>query len=727
MNVSTFVKNYCLPFRGNINTNNCKKLWEQHKKDNNLGDVTTSEKDFISRSGLDSGISSSSEFSARDFVKDLVSANEYQEYYPSSEETNIRVEDIYQTVMEKTGEIKDFQQILNVIAEKSAQQVVSHYKEQSALLSQINTQLGMSGDLSKDFRDEITEASPDLIRMRISFSEMASFVTQLVSDSGRFRLINQETIIESAKVAKAYVGSLSELAAMYPAFEKVGMGVSDTSAALIKAGRDAMGLGLRSQTVTKEIAANISKLNEFGFKNGVEGLSKMVRQSIEFRMNMENVFKIAEDIMDPEKALSLAANLQAVGGAVGSFNDPMKMMYMATNNVEGIGDALKEAASSLATYNSEQGRFEITGINLRRARAMASELGIAMGDLTKMAIASSEKMSALDDIAARGLTLTDDQKEFITNMAQMKDGRMVIELNSETLKKELGIEGTYLALETLTSDQAALITKYQDQLKSKTTEDLIRGQASNVANLTANVNFMAQLARIRAGKLGEKTWEAAVDGIAKTITGKELSGEKLNEDLSGWMDIQKKSSRGISEEIVDEFGGFIKTAKDTAKETINGVLNNIKEPKTKTEKAEPKNPNTNPPVKKQPDSAKPDTAFSNKTPLDIKKQKNNEPEYAQIYPTLINPQLDNIPKTIAKVESIISQNLISQVNTYNKTENINTSKTRTEIQDNKYITFRHELRLFSSALDELSRNMIKDPIFSTGFKEIMKKEERGYI
>lgn len=723
MNVSTFVKNYCLPFRGNINTNNCKKLWEQHKKDNNLGDVTTGEKDFINRSGLDSGISSSSEFSARDFVKDLVSANEYQEYYPSSEETNIRVEDIYQTVMEKTGEIKDFQQILNVIAEKSAQQVVSHYKEQSVLLSQINTQLGMSGDLSKDFRDEITEASPDLIRMRISFSEMATFVTQLVSDSGRFRLINQETIIESAKVAKAYVGSLSELAAMYPAFEKVGMGVSDTSAALIKAGRDAMGLGLRSQTVTKEIAANISKLNEFGFKNGVEGLSKMVRQSIEFRMNMENVFKIAEDVMDPEKALSLAANLQAVGGAVGSFNDPMKMMYMATNNVEGIGDALKEAASSLATYNSEQGRFEITGINLRRARAMASELGIAMGDLTKTAIASSEKMSALDDIAARGLTLTDDQKEFITNMAQMKDGRMVIELNSETLKKELGIEGTYLALETLTSDQAALLTKYQDQLKSKTTEDLIRGQASNVANLTANVNFMAQLARIRAGKLGEKTWEAAVDGIAKTITGKELSGEKLNEDLSGWMDIQKKSSRGIGEEIVEEVGGFIKTTKDT----VNGVLNNIKEPKAKTEKAEPKNPNTNPPVKKQPDSAKPDTAFSNKTPLDIKKQKNNEPEYAQIYPTLINPQLDNIPKTIAKVESIINQNLISQVNTYNKTENINTSKTRTEIQDNKYITFRHELRLFSSALDELSRNMIKDPIFSTGFKEIMKKEERGYI
>lgn len=720
-NVKQWIDEKCRPRQRNnkyYTAEECIESW----KDNIANEPSDEDKREIRRK-IGSGVSSSSEFSARDFVKDLVSANEHQEYYPSSEDTNIRVEDIYQTVMEKTGEIKDFQQILNVIAEKSAQQVVSHYKEQSALLSQINTQLGMSGDLSKDFRDEITEASPDLIRMRISFSEMASFVTQLVSDSGRFRLINQETIIESAKLAKAYVGSLSELASMYPAFEKVGMGVSDTSAALIKAGRDAMGLGLRSQTVTKEIAANISRLNEFGFKNGVEGLSKMVRQSIEFRMNMENVFKIAEDVMDPEKALSLAANLQAVGGAVGSFNDPMKMMYMATNNVEGIGDALKEAASSLATYNSEQGRFEITGINLRRARAMASELGIAMGDLTKMAIASSEKMSALDDIAARGLTLTDDQKEFITNMAQMKDGRMVIELNSETLKKEFGIEGTYLALETLTSDQAALLTKYQDQLKSKTTEDLIRGQASNVANLTANVNFMAQLARIRAGKLGEKTWEAAVDGIAKAVTGKEMSGEKLNEDLSGWMDIQKKSSRGIGEEIVEEVGGFMKTAKDT----VNGVLNDIKEPKTKTEKAEPKNPNTNPPVKKQPDSAKPDTAFSNKIPLDKTKPQNKEPEYAQISPTLINPQIDNIPKTIAKVEAINNQNLISQVNTYNKTENINTSKTRTEIQDNKYITFRHELRLFSSALDELSRNIIKDPIFSTGFKEIMKEEERGYI
>ena len=47
---------------------------------------------------------------------------------------------------------------------------------------------------------------------------------------------------------------------------------------------------------------------------------------------------------------------------------------MATNNVEGLQDAIIGVAGSMATYNTEQGRFEITGINLRRAKDLANEL-----------------------------------------------------------------------------------------------------------------------------------------------------------------------------------------------------------------------------------------------------------------------------------------------------------------------------------------------------------------
>jgi len=205
-----------------------------------------------------------------------------------------------------------------------------------------------------------------------------------------------------------------------------------------KAGRGSIALGLQAQKVTKELGSNIGKINEYGFQNGIQGLTKMVQKSIEFRMSMETAFKVADDVMDPDKAIDMAANLQAIGGAIGDFNDPLKLMYMATNNVEGLQDALIGVAGSLATYNEEQGRFEITGVNLRKAKAMAAELGISYSELANGAIAAAERSSAASELMASGLSLSDEQQEFLTNISTMKGGRMTIELQSDKMREYFG-------------------------------------------------------------------------------------------------------------------------------------------------------------------------------------------------------------------------------------------------------------------------------------------------
>lgn len=681
MNIREFIETWCKPKQNNnkyFTSQECIDAWKLEKR----ADPSEDEKRMI-RNSIRGSISDQS-FETGDKLMNILKANELQEYYPSADEGTISVESVYDTIINKEGEFRDFSELKQIITDRFAKNIAYNYKEQSALLTQINTQLGMSGQLSADFRDEITEASPDLIRMRISFSEMASHVTQLVADTGRFRLINQETIMQSGALAKAYVGSLSELASMYPTFEKIGMGVSDTSTALIKAGQQAMGLGLRSQTVTKEIGANISKLNEFGFKNGVEGLSKMVRQSIEFRMNMENVFKIAEDVMDPEKALSLTANLQAIGGSIGAFNDPMKLMYMATNNVEGISDALKEAASSLATYNSEQGRFEITGVNLRRARAMASELGIAMGDLTKMAIASSERMSANTDLLARGLTLTDEQREFITNISQMKGGRMVVELNSEKLKKDLNVEGNYLALENLTSKQAETLVAYQEDLKKKTTDDVIRGQATNVENMKGNLNFLAQLARIRAGKTGDALYTQFADTVSKALKGDKVDMDDLNKNFRDWAKEQKNTSRGMTSDIVKDTEDFKKQGGEIIRSGIDKVTTFVK-----------------------PDEQNKDKNATNNKPIDNKTETNVVPIEKKDNAVLLGAPLKKF---------------------YNKSPKLEEGNLANNQTNNKMMTVvRHEFSFASSYLDDFSRSLIKDPTIAFKFRDTFIEDKRGYL
>jgi hypothetical protein len=392
-------------------------------------------------------------------------------------------------VVSKDGKILPADQIAQNVFKEGLNQIGDEYNNQRKLLEDINTKTGLTGKLSKDFREEISNAGPRLAQLGISFDTLATVAQGLVEKSGKFNLINQQSFEQAAKVGQAYLGSMSELTNMLPDFEKVGIGAKGTFDAVEKAGKSSLTLGLNSQRVSKDLATNIGKLNEYGFQKGVEGLARMVQKSIEFRLSMDAVSQVAEKVFSPESALELSANLQVLGGAIGDFNDPLKLMYMATNNVEGLQDSIINAASSLATYNQEQGRFEVTGVNLRKVREMATALGMDYKELTKTAVAAQERLSAKEMLS--GLRIEDEDKEFLTNMSQMKNGKMTIELQSEKMRDLFG-GAQEVALDTLDKNQAELLLKYKDEFKKLEADDIVRGQASDIENIRRDVSFLVK-------------------------------------------------------------------------------------------------------------------------------------------------------------------------------------------------------------------------------------------
>jgi hypothetical protein len=268
-------------------------------------------------------------------------------------------------------------------------------------------------------------------------------------------------------------------------FEKIGLGAAGTLKEVDRAGKSSVELGLNAKKTTDLLKTNIERLNEYGFKNGVQGLNTMIQKSLEFRMSMETTFKVAETVMDPDKAIALSANLAVLGGAMGDFANPLKLMYDATNNVEGLQDSLIQAASSLATYNQEQGRFEITGVNLRRAKAMAAELGIEYKELAKGAIAAQERLASNDILLSKGFKLAPKDREFISNLTQMKDGKLVVSI-PEDVAKGIGVAAE-TALTDLTQPQIDMLMKNQDKLVKMSSEDIARAQFTEVKNISNNV------------------------------------------------------------------------------------------------------------------------------------------------------------------------------------------------------------------------------------------------
>ena len=384
--------------------------------------------------------------------------------------------------------VKNLKDPLQIIAQFGGD-VLRQIQNEEQLRTDINEQLGITGNLSEGVRNTIIESTTSALRFGFGMKEVSTMFTTIAETSGRANFMSVETAEKSFSVARAFVGSLSEVGRLLSEAEKIGLGASDTLDAIEKAGRSSLGLGLNTKKTTELLKNDLGKLNEYGFKNGVEGLNRMVQKSLEFRMNLGEVYKIADKVMNPESAIELTANLQVLGGAIGDFNDPLKLMYMATNNVEGLQDALIGAAGSLATYNQEQGRFEITGVNLRRAQEMAKQLGVEYKEFAKGAIAAQERLSVVQDLAGKGFDLSEKDQEFIANLSQMKDGKMTLQVPKDVADKiGLPIE---TAVSDLTKTQIAALKKNQELLEQKPLEEVARDQFSAIKNIQNDVNAMA--------------------------------------------------------------------------------------------------------------------------------------------------------------------------------------------------------------------------------------------
>ena len=510
-------------------------------------------------------------------IQNTISSFETTSLAAASEGT-IKVNEIIGGLKSSGGQIKDLSEMFTGLIGAAKGGLDTYYAQQTGLLNDVNKNMALTGTLSKDFRESLSEANVELTKYGISFTDLATAAKNISENSGKFLLYNEQSFNLFGQVGQAFMGGLDKLVASFPEFEKVGIGGRQAAEAMARAGKDALNLGLNSQKVTGMVKDNLEKLNSFGFKDGVDGLSKMVNKSIEFRQNLQEVYNVAKKVMDPAGAVDFAAKMQMMGGAIGAFNDPIKLMYMSTNNVEGLQDALLQTAGTLATYNKEQGRFEINSLNIRRARDMANELDLSYEELTKSAIAFQERASAKTSLL--GLEIKDDQKEFITNLARMDNGKMVIDLQGKSFSKDFAsvMDAGKVSLEEVARNPklAEAILKYQDEFKQMNPQEIIANQASDVQTISRYVSFLAARARLEGGQDGKELAKAmGIDGnLTAQIVGAIKSGEvgvkSLNANIKGMLSDNKVDINKITSKVDTNNAATSKSTIEThEKETKN--------------------------------------------------------------------------------------------------------------------------------------------------------------
>ena len=113
-----------------------------------------------------------------------------------------------------------------------------------------------------------------------------------------------------------------------------------------------------------------------------------------------------------------------------------------------------------------------------------------------------EAMSQLDMFP----NLKDEQKEFVSNLATMKDGRVGFDLPKD-MAKQLGITNLvdgFVGIDQLGSDQIAALQRIQVDNEKMSTKEIARGQLNNTTQIMGTVSaiYLRLMEDTRTSKAG---------------------------------------------------------------------------------------------------------------------------------------------------------------------------------------------------------------------------------
>ena len=440
------------------------------------------------------------------------------------------------------------------------------------LIERVKGAGGYVGNTAQGMMDSTREAMIASQQFGVATNDTLDAVKDLMVNSERMSMYNDKTISTAMVASLAFAKNSRVILENSENFRNVGLGLDGAAKSITDIGLKSIKVGLSAKATTDTLVTQLGKLNQFGFQGGIAGLGKMIQQAQALKINMQDVFTIADKLYDPESAINLAANLQVVGGAIGDFADPIKLMYDATNDVGSLQTSLIGAARSLATYNVEQGRFEVTGVNLRRAKAMSDALGISMGELTNMAVKGAAKMEAMSELDMFP-SLSDDQKEFVSNLSTIKDGRVGFDIPKD-MAKNMGLTNVvdgFVGLSDLSDDQVKLLQKLQEEANDQTPEKIAKDQFNQTTQIlnVATAIYLRMMEDTRKSSIGK----AATDGMNEAAK----FMEKFNPAQQNTGEITNQAIDEISKLANDTSELFKGKLREQIDPDVIKVINNLKE------------------------------------------------------------------------------------------------------------------------------------------------------
>ncbi len=396
---------------------------------------------------------------------------------------------------------------------------------------------GQGAAFAKEIRIQLSKSAEFAGELGVRIDGVAESLNAVSNAFGTNIMLSESQLNSMIAFQQATNISADTLGKLVEGFATIGVGTTEALSTLSEMRKQANAFGLNTGQFMETVATNVKLMNSFNFRDGVEGFTRMVARSQSLRINMADVKSLAADLLNPEKAVELAASMQMLGGSVAGLSDPFQLMNMAQNDMEGLQNAIIDTAAASVTFNEETGSFNLSATEMRRLRAQAQALGMDYEELANTAVKARQKQEAMGQL--RFTNLSEKEQEFLSNIGQFEGGELKFKIPGQDELKSAS---------ELTAKEITELKKLSEA-KDKSDQELAIEQLTTLQEVEkiALAQLIATQALVAGNEGYDKVSERLV-GAAKSLKGV-FEGVVTEDNLTALFDKQEEVVQGFTKSM----------------------------------------------------------------------------------------------------------------------------------------------------------------------------------
>jgi len=424
----------------------------------------------------------------------------------------------------------------------------------------------------------VSEAAPRLKRLGADFAGTLQTMKDIATATGK------NTLASADSVEKLYATSKvlgQEVGTIVSKFTDVGVQFGVVGGQLEESVLTVRDLGLNASAVMGQVVDNTSKLNKFNFEGGVQGLTKMAARASQLRFDMSEAFSLAEDAINPERAVELASSFQRLGVSVGTLADPFALMNASINDPGALQESLVNATKQFTYFDEKTKSFKINPQGMLTLRQMAKETGMSYENLSKSGLAAAELDKRLSQISPSLNFKDESDKQFLSNLSEMDaSGNYVVKIRDDQ-----GRDSTKKLSEVTQTEFDRLIKEQKEQPKSM--EEIARSSMKTgdiIANDVASIKDAVVRGAVSTSFVKDnmeafrKIVTTPTGSISKEVARTEIFSKQFDTSANAIRDAVKELSRtggkSMGDVMKDLGGKFGEQSKSVAK-VIEGLSQKV--------------------------------------------------------------------------------------------------------------------------------------------------------